>query len=129
MNESILIIENIEDIQVSDFFENLNFKLKNFSSEISKFFKDKDLNVIDILKDDISIPKWPLYVFMLSAIFCLGSSALFHWFMAHSEKYFNLLNRLDYAGISILIAGSCYPPYFYFFYYSECKILKIFLNF
>ena len=35
-----------------------------------------------------------------------------------NAKYFNILNRFDYGGISLLISGSCYPPYYYFFYYS-----------
>ena len=26
-----------------------------------------------------------------------------------------ILSRFDYGGISLLIAGSCYPPYYYFF--------------
>ena len=41
-----------------------------------------------------------------------------------SATHHNILNRFDYGGISLLISGSCYPPYYYFFYYS--KKLKIF---
>ena len=36
-----------------------------------------------------------------------------------NEKYNNILNRFDYGGISLLISGSCYPPYYYIFYYSS----------
>ena len=56
---------------------------------------------------------------LISAIICLGCSAIFHWFSAHSEKTNDILARLDYAGISILVAGSCYPPYYFFFYCEQ----------
>ena len=41
-----------------------------------------------------------------------------------NANYANILSRFDYGGISLLISGSCYPPYYYFFYYS-----KFFRNF
>mmetsp|Transcript_42024 Transcript_42024/g.64378 ORF Transcript_42024/g.64378 Transcript_42024/m.64378 type:complete len:200 (-) Transcript_42024:1-600(-) len=50
---------------------------------------------------------------LLSACFCLGSSALFHLFHIHSKTVNEVLSRLDYGGISILIMGSSYPAIFY----------------
>ena len=64
------------------------------------------------------LARWPLYIIIFSAIFCLSFSAIFHLFGVINEKYFNILNRFDYGGISLLISGSCFPPYYYFFYYS-----------
>ena len=60
-------------------------------------------------------PRWPLVVHALSAVFCLGASALYHLFQIHSKKINSILSRLDYGGISILIMGSSYPPIFYEF--------------
>lgn len=60
----------------------------------------------------------PIFVMLTSALICLGFSAFFHLFKALSKEASSFLSRLDYAGISILISGSCYPPFFYFFY---CK--------
>lgn len=58
---------------------------------------------------------WPLMVHLTSACICLGSSALYHLMYVRSEKMMKLLARLDYGGISILIAGSSYPPIYYSF--------------
>jgi len=54
-----------------------------------------------------------MIVHLLAACFCLGSSALFHLMFIKSEKISTILSRLDYGGISILIAGSSYPPIYY----------------
>jgi Haemolysin-III related len=48
----------------------------------------------------------PLFIHMLCAVICLGSSAVYHLFKDHSELVHRSLIRLDYAGISIMIAGS-----------------------
>ena len=61
-----------------------------------------------------SLARWPLFIIILSAIICLTFSASFHSIGNMNEKYHILLNRFDYGGISILISGSCYPPYYYF---------------
>ena len=74
------------------------------------------LNLEERKKKELAI--WPLYIIIFSAIFCLSFSAIFHLFGVINEKYFNILNRFDYGGISLLISGSCFPPYYYFFYYS-----------
>jgi adiponectin receptor len=60
---------------------------------------------------------------ILGALFCLSCSTIYHLFSCHCENTYHILNRIDYAGISILIAGSCYPPYTYFFYCSNCKMI------
>jgi len=56
---------------------------------------------------------------MFCGIICLGSSAFFHLFKDHSPLYMTTLARMDYAGISFMIAGSNTPPIFYSFYCSE----------
>lgn len=60
--------------------------------------------------------KWPIVVFLLSAVTCLTTSASYHLFNCHSLTVSNLLLLLDYAGISVLIGGSFLPPIFYGFY-------------
>lgn len=56
---------------------------------------------------------------MLGAVCCLGCSALFHLFKEHSEKVCRSLNRVDYAGISVLIAASNTPPIYYSFFCED----------
>ena len=74
-------------------------------------------------KDDIkgeNIGRWPLFLMLSSAIVCFGFSTSFHWFSIYSKNLYSFLCRLDYAGITFLIPGSCYPPYFYFYYCEKC---------
>ena len=63
--------------------------------------------------------KWPLYIIILSAMLCFAFSATFHSIGSMSAIHHNILNRFDYGGISLLISGSCYPPYYYFFYHAN----------
>ncbi len=67
---------------------------------------------------------------MSCAIICMGASATFHLFKEHSHKSHKLLAKVDYAGISIMIAGSSTPPYYYSFFCEEthCKTFQLFLN-
>jgi len=72
----------------------------------------------------------PLFIHMVCAIICMGSSAVFHLFSAHSEIAHKTLARLDYAGISIMIAGSNTPPIYYSFYCEEMhRKVKHFTNY
>jgi len=56
------------------------------------------------------------YCFLLSAIFCLLCSAIYHLFYCLSKRADEFFKRFDYAGISILITGSAFPPLVYGFY-------------
>ncbi len=123
-NESASIMESLDHMKLSDFFDDLSKRVNDFSDKINHMIEDtdnhpekKNHHLSEVFHEQL-ISRWPLFVFLLSAIICLGSSAIFHWFSAHSEQLNDILSRLDYAGISILIAGSCYPPYYYFFYYE-----------
>jgi adiponectin receptor len=85
-------------------------------------YLDKDFNLNLEIRKKKELARWPLFVIIFSAITCLSFSTIFHLFGTINEKYNNILNRFDYGGISLLISGSCYPPYYYFFYYD--KIFK-----
>ena len=65
------------------------------------------------------ITRVPLYVHMVAALCCFSMSTFFHWFSWCNDKANSFLSRLDYSGISFLIAGSWMPPYFYSFYWDE----------
>lgn len=56
-----------------------------------------------------ALPLWPLAVFLASAIFCLGASAVYHLLYIIDEQWFVALSSLDYTGIGILIYGSTLP--------------------
>jgi adiponectin receptor len=57
----------------------------------------------------------PLLVNLASAAFCLGCSAIFHLYFVRSAKIADVLSRLDYGGISVLIFGSAVPVISYGF--------------
>jgi len=59
------------------------------------------------------VSRWPLVVHMLSACFCLGCSAMYHLLGIKSVAVKQIMSRMDYGGISVLVAGSCYPPLWY----------------
>lgn len=135
VNETVHIIETIEHSTLITFIEDINGKLGSFKNKVESILDLKETDWVDNYSKESPFQKldhWPILVFLVSAIICLGSSAIFHWFSAHSKNMFEFLNRLDYAGISILIAGSCYPPYYYFFYCEPgiyyFKLLLVFMK-
>ena len=80
----------------------------------------------DPLKVKYYVSKIPLFLHIAGAISCLGCSTIFHLFKDHSQKTSEFLVRLDYAGISLMIAGSNMPPLYYSFY---CKPMHCKLNY
>ena len=57
----------------------------------------------------------PLLISIASACFCLGCSAVFHLYYVQSPSLSDILSRLDYGGISVLIFGSALPIIYYSF--------------
>lgn len=97
-------------------FKPLIKKLENIIAKIDSH----DYDWIDLYNDkyqtSAGVSRWPIFVFISSAMICLMCSSIFHLFNAHSFLMNRKLSTLDYAGISILIAGSFYPPIYYTFY-------------
>ncbi|KAH0970269.1 hypothetical protein GBA52_022425 [Prunus armeniaca] len=58
---------------------------------------------------------WPFYVFLGGSMFCLFSSSICHLFSCHSHPLNLLLLRIDYAGITMMIITSFFPPIYYIF--------------
>ena len=61
------------------------------------------------------LERWPLYVFLVSALMCLGSSTVYHLCGTANERWYHKLGQLDYVGIVGLIVGSCTPVAWYSF--------------
>lgn len=129
IEETKHLFEKEDHYDIRMYSEDLNEKIRNYYEELLVKMDSKEMEWIDIYKkhevkvNAIGVRRWPLFVFLTGAIICLTGSALFHWFFVHSEVTSVFLARLDYAGISFLIAGSCYPPYYYFFY---CNIGNVY---
>lgn len=57
----------------------------------------------------------PVLVMILTFVFCLSCSAIFHLFNAKSENWNKVLARLDYGGIAFAIFGGNLPIIYYGF--------------
>ena len=127
---TIIIIENFIDNtkKLINKIVNIFSKDSNILDDITIKWEKCVNKIISYIKydlrDDIKgekIGKWPLFIMLSAAIVCFGFSTAFHWFSIYSKNLYSILSRLDYAGITFLIPGSCYPPYFFFFYCERCK--------
>ena len=103
---------------ISDIIDDVSYKLSDLQEKLLELMEMErlplDSNIYS--SSNRNLKRWPIFVMLTSAIICLSFSALFHLMGTLSKETFNIFSRLDYAGISLLIAGSCYPPYFYFFH-------------
>jgi len=68
-------------------------------------------------------------VFLMSAVFCLSASAIFHTSTCHSEQVSSKCHAFDYIGIIVLTVGSFIPYIFYGFFcdplFQACHILAV----
>lgn len=69
-----------------------------------------------------NLPVWPIVFYLLTATFCLGASACYHWFYIQSAFVYKIMGRMDLSGIVVLIFGSVFPIIFYTFYCQKVLI-------
>jgi adiponectin receptor len=120
-----LVKENLQE-RVEGFSSFLQTLASHVGADLTlQYAVDELRSLADSVKNGIHImtsvdthhvPHWPIFVFMVSAVICLTCSATFHLMFVHSKPVYFFLSRLDYAGITILIAGSFYPLIYYAFY-------------
>lgn len=87
---------------------------------LSRFGLEKMISNLEI---------WPILLFLSTAVFCLGCSTIFHWFHQKNNTISNILNKLDQAGISILIYGSTVSLLYYLSYCKKMFFLIYFIIF
>ncbi|GAB2231800.1 hypothetical protein Drorol1_Dr00010812 [Drosera rotundifolia] len=61
------------------------------------------------------ITRWPFFTFLGGAMFLMLASSACHLLSCHSARLSCIMLRVDYAGITALIATSFYPPVYYSF--------------
>jgi hypothetical protein len=98
-----------------DTFKNI---YQDFETKIGIWVSNDPMFEVDPLTFDynlrlIYVPRWPLVCHAIASIICLGASACFHLFQIHSSYMKNFLQRMDFGGICILIAGSSYSAIVY----------------
>ena len=77
-------------------------------------------NVLDEIPKDVErlnrVPRWPMRVYLLGAILCLGCSTCCHTCCNISQEASRTMWKVDYLGIASLIVASFYPVVYYSFY-------------
>ena len=91
--------------------------LKNITNSVDN---NLNINSNNVTNSNSVVYKFPIFPQIIGGIICLGFSATFHLFGAMSKFSHEFFSRFDYGGISILIAGSCWPLYYYMFYCNQC---------
>ena len=118
-NYSFILLNNAYESMINKISANyikfkntLTNKYINLKNSFSDLLKLSNYNIIP----EKNLERWPLIIFLISAILCLSFSSFFHLVGNISPQVHRILSRFDYGGISLLITGSCYPPYIYYFY-------------
>ena len=64
---------------------------------------------------------------MMCAIICMGFSATYHLLKCQDQHVCSFWSKVDYAGIAILILGSCVCPDYYYYACGEaiCKFREL----
>ena len=95
--------------------------LQLLQSEVDQFAR-----AIESDLDAHFVPIWPLVIFIFSVISCFTFSALFHLYCAVGGEDVHLLwRKMDYVGISLLIAGSYIPVMYYLTELGSYRFLYI----
>ena len=93
--------------------------LDNSNTEDLKSYLNTEVKKRIIEQPKKELGRWPLMIIILSAFLCLSFSSTYHALKIISPIIHNISHRFDHGGISLLISGSCFPPYYYFFYYEN----------
>ncbi len=113
---------------ITSFLDSLSL-LKKFSLDLINLDELKNKQLESYLNGEIKtalknrtkkeLNRFPLFIIIVCAFLCLSFSATYHAFKIISPKIHNITHRFDHGGISLLITGSCFPPYYYSFYYED----------
>ena len=88
----------------------------NFANSLFSLIKEAKILHQNFLKSEKFLEVYPIWIFIISAICCMGFSTIYHTFFPISKKVYHTLHKLDHAGISILNFGSSFAMFYYFFY-------------
>lgn len=117
--------------RMTQYVEVLKMRVDNWKHLIEYQFDEKSSGLSNAWHSFTSDPenqilvhytaRWPLIVNYVCAVCCFGFSALYHLFSSHSKRIMTKFIKFDYAGISLMIAGSSTPPIYYAFSCSDLR--------
>jgi len=102
IEKSVHEFSNSTHESVANLSERLSEMRQRFDDNFAKLFSRKS--------------KLPIMVFLLSGMVCFMGSTLYHTFGCQSEGHCHFFLKVDYSGISTLIAGSLVPFVWYVFH-------------
>ncbi|XP_027069969.1 heptahelical transmembrane protein 1-like [Coffea arabica] len=70
---------------------------------------------MEMTSPEMATTSWPFFIFLGGSMFCLLSSSICHLFSCHSHRLNLHLLQMDYAGITVMIITSFFPPIYYVF--------------
>ena len=120
-------LETFDSSYLEYYLNKTNMQLLMIRDNFINNLESKEMQWIDLYnssheKNNTNVKRWPIFIFLLGAVSCLSMSAFFHLFWVQNKNLSEILARFDYAGISLLIAGSCFPIYYYSFFCNDCNI-------
>mmetsp|Transcript_1476 Transcript_1476/g.5564 ORF Transcript_1476/g.5564 Transcript_1476/m.5564 type:complete len:481 (-) Transcript_1476:2403-3845(-) len=68
-----------------------------------------------IITKNFKVEYWPMFVYLVGAMFCMASSSMAHTFSICSPKANMWWWRIDYVGIAVMISTSFCPVVYYVF--------------
>ena len=90
-------------------------ELKIFTLTMREYLFDEQHSeeIAGLIKQAEIVTKWPLILFLISALGTFSCSFSCHWFLCRNEKVWRFVHKLDHAGIALTIIGSTYPGVMY----------------
>ena len=90
--------------------------ISNLKNSLLSLVKETKVLNLRFVNSEKTLEVYPIWIFIVTAICCMGFSTTYHLCFPISKKVYTTLHKLDHAGISILIFGSSFAMYYYFFY-------------
>ena len=102
--------------RIAEGLKNSQYNMQNLKYFVEHCFSEEKFQTTLFYSFHGYLEYYPVIVFIICAILCLGFSTIFHWFHVMNPTVYKVLHKLDYAGISFLNFGSSYACFFYYFY-------------
>ena len=83
--------------------------------EVRGVLLDLETQLVTIITSSFKVEYWPMFVYLVGAMFCMLSSSMAHTFSICSPKANKWWWRIDYVGIAVMITTSFCPIIYYTF--------------
>lgn len=78
-------------------------------------------------KRDCRVSKWPLIIFQWGVMICFITSAIYHLLLSVSKSHYDVLRKLDYCGI-IVVMFTMFLPFVWYVFENKPKLKVIYIS-